>query len=192
MFLHVSGSSGSRDFSLFLAKFLTTTATHLTTIPMFKNGMMIMKYVNNHPTRFDFQATAFNMGLIQMIFAVLFTFYNSIVLYTREDVRLTLCSYVTVVVLCEMPNYYYLAVSDDKNNALLELFQDENAPRVKNFNKDNPFEHRPGCLNKTQRVLFKTSRLLYVTSIYYFVPFLYLIIHQVLMIMANYNEEWFF
>lgn len=42
-------------FVLFITKFLATLVMHLNIFPAFTNSMNIMKYVNNHPSRFDYQ-----------------------------------------------------------------------------------------------------------------------------------------
>ena len=104
-------NAGGRDFSFFFSKFLATVATHFALIPKFQNGMAIMKYVANHPTRFDHQKTAFGFGLATFIFSCIHVCLHSLVLYTRANVLLTLCSYCTLYIICAMPNHYYLAFS---------------------------------------------------------------------------------
>lgn len=162
-----------------------TAASHLCILPEFRSGLAIMKYVNNHPKLFDFQKTAFGLGLFQFVFSCTFTVYNSIILWTRATVFFTMTCYTTVVILCEMPNFYYEALCEDKTNVLLEVFNDDNIPRVKNFNRTTKFANRPSLVNKVQRVCFKWCRLVFVTVIYYWVPFSFIVLHQVLLLMMN-------
>ena len=148
-----------------------------------------MKYVNNHPNRFDFKNTAYMLGFVQSTFSIIFFVFNSIILFTRANVYFTMISYVTVSIIVDMASFYYQVLSDDRGNALKEVFLEEHAPRVKNYNKENPFYKRPGCSNKCLRVLFKTSRLVFVGLIYYFVPFAYILVHQVAMLIKYINEN---
>ena len=40
-------------FTLFLSKFVASVAMHLNIYHLYSNSMAIMKYVNNHPYKFD-------------------------------------------------------------------------------------------------------------------------------------------
>ena len=177
---------GYDSFALFFTKFLATVAMHLTILPNFRNGMAIMKYVNNHESRFDFPRFAYLLGLTQTLFAYVFTAYNVLILFTRVNVYFTMVSYVTVSILVDMASFYYKALSDDYNNQLFEMFNEEHIPRVKNFNRDTSFWARP-CCNKIERVIFKLLRLIYVGCIFYFVPFLWMLLHEVILVVTNYD-----
>lgn len=110
------------NFSLFIAKFLTTIAMHLMIYPLFLNGMNIMKYVNNHPSRFDFQNTAFWLGAAQIIASYLFELMNALILFTRVNVYFTIVSYVTVDVIANFGTFYYNSIRSDRNNVLFDVF----------------------------------------------------------------------
>ena len=183
-----SREPGYDTFALFLAKFLATIAMHLTILPSFRNGMAIMKYVNNHESRFDFPKSAYLMGLTQTLFAFVFTGYNTLILFTRVNVYFSMISYVTVSILVDMSGFYYQALSDDQNNKLFEMFAEDNMPRIKNFNRDMSFSDRT-CCNKICRFLFKLIRVIYVGWIFYFVPFLFMLLHQIILCLINYDPE---
>ena len=72
---------------------------HLYVFHTFQNSFSIMKYVNNHSSRFDYQGTAFMIGAIQCINSFYYEAMNVLVLYTRLNVYFTTICYVTVYVI---------------------------------------------------------------------------------------------
>lgn len=73
-------------FGLYLAKFLAFIAMHLKTVHNFKSASNIMKYVTNHPNRFDAPVTAFCLGFTEMLFTFIWGVFNGIILFTRINV----------------------------------------------------------------------------------------------------------
>ena len=148
---------------------------HLSILPWFESGLSIMKYVSNHPTKFDNQWACFFIGFVQCCYAFIFSVFNSIMLYDRDTVYFVLISYMTITILVTAPELYYKALVRDSTNAQFEVFEQDQLPRVKWFNKDHTFGERT-CSSKIQRLVFKTFRLVYVSCVYYFCPLLYLFI----------------
>lgn len=176
------------NFSLFMAKFVTTIAMHLAIYPLFMNGMNIMKYVNNHPSRFDFQNTAFWLGAGQIIASYLFEVMNALILFTRVNVYFTVVSYVTVDVIANFGTFYYNSIRSDHNNVLFDVFQDHRKPRVVNHRRNMKWSEA-SCNLRFQRLVFKILRGIFIASCYYFIPFLFLYYHQVLIIIQSLKEE---
>lgn len=76
----------------------------------------------------------------------------------------------------------------DRTNCSLVIYERENVPRVKWFNREHNFSER-SCSNKVQRFIFKFSRLFYVSTVYYFTPFLFILIHQVLLVTVTIDPK---
>lgn len=167
-----------RDFTLFVAKFLAATIMHLNIFPNFANSMNIMKYVNNHPSRFDYQGLAFALGAFQCVSSFVYEVLNAVVLFTQISVYFALIYYITVYVISQLGAVYLQAVSNDHNNILFDMFLAENRPRVVKHRRDKYSWKRRSCCNKLQRLTFKFLRVVYISIFYYFVPFSFLSMHQ--------------
>ena len=146
---------------------------HFAIYPGFINSMNIMKYVNNHPCRFDFQNTAFWLGATQFLSCLWFTIMNSLILWTRINVYFTIVSYVTIKMISEIGKFYYNCIKGDKNNVLLGVFQEQHRPRIVNYRRDMNGKKK-SCNMRFQRLVFKMSRGIFVTCLFYFVPVFYI------------------
>jgi len=162
-------------FELFLAKFATTIAMHLNIYHQYSNSMNIMKYVNNHPYKFDQDSIAFGLGVILLMFSMIFEVCNMVVLFSRSTVYFTIGAYITLeVLICLQTFYYKFVIAGDANhNRLKDVYNDENQPKITRWNRTIDFNKR-SCKHKIFRVWYKIIRGLYVSVIYYFVPFLFL------------------
>jgi hypothetical protein len=129
-------------FELFLVKFLTTIAMHLNIYPLYANSMGIMKYVNNHPKKFDQDAIAYGLGLTLLSFSFVFEACNVTVLFSRTSVYFTIGAYITLEVLIMLQVFYYKFViqGDHNQNKLKEVFNDENLPKITHWNRTIVFE----------------------------------------------------
>ena len=67
---------------LFVTKFLMTTVMHLNIFPNFQNSMNVMKYVNNHPSRFDYHNLAFWLAAVQCMSSFVYEILNVVILFT--------------------------------------------------------------------------------------------------------------
>ena len=114
------------SLTLFITKFIATTVMHINIYPDFSNSMLIMKYVNNHPSRFDHQNIAFSLGMFQMLSSFIYEILNAIVLYTQSNVYFALIYFITVYVLSKLGTRYYNSISVDTNNILFDMFLEEN------------------------------------------------------------------
>jgi len=112
---------------LFFAKFVTSIAMHLCIYREFMKGMMIMKYVMNHPDVFHEAYIAYILGFIQLLFCFTFEFINMVILFSKGNVYLTIVSYLTVTLLVDLSSIYYQkTIGCDKLEILKEVFDDEN------------------------------------------------------------------
>lgn len=115
---------------------------HVAIFPLFMNGMSIMKFVNNHPSRFDFQNTAFWLGAAQIIASYAFEIMNALILFTRDNVYFTIINAVTVDVIANFGMFYYQSIKHDHNNVLFDVFLNDHKPRVINHRRDMKFSDR--------------------------------------------------
>ena len=89
-------------FEVFLSKFLVSVAIHLYVYPNFLVGLDIMKYVNNHSSKFDAPLTSYLLGLFFLIQSFFYEFSIVFILFSRTDVYLTLGAYLSVMVLVQL------------------------------------------------------------------------------------------
>lgn len=180
-----------RDLSLFAARFLVTIMMHLYIFHEFKQSFNIMKYVNNHPSRFDYQPTAFSIGAIHCVNSFYYSAMNVLILYTRINVYFTTICYVTVYCIQSLGITYLKALRTDKNNVTLDVFLPENRPRVVNHRSDVGSWQNRSKGNKCQRLLYKALRGFYVACIFYFFPFFFLYMHQMIFVWRQFTFDLF-
>ena len=85
-------------------------------------------------------------------------------------------SYLTVdTVILIGPAYYYSLVID-KQNMLLEVFDEQNAPKIKYRAKDQKHLGKAWYV-RLERFVYKVVRGFYVSVIYYFTPYLFLLLN---------------
>ena len=94
-------------------------------LPWFESGLSIMKYVSNHPNKFDYQWACYFIGFVQVCYALIFSIFNAIMLYDRDTVFFVLISYLTISILVTAPELYYDALVRDSTNAQFEVFEPE-------------------------------------------------------------------
>ena len=104
-------------FWLMGAKFGVTIAVHFNIHPFFVNSMNIMKYVNNHPHKFDNDNIAFLLGLIFTLYAFVFEAANLLVLFSRSTVYFAIGAYLTLEVIVLLLTWYFnnIIASDPTN-----------------------------------------------------------------------------
>ena len=102
-------------------------------------------------------------------------------MFTRANVYFTMLSYVTVDIIVNISDMYLAQLIDDQTNQLNEMYDEANAPKIKNRYKDINFWER-SCINKIQRMIFKLLRCVYISAGYYFTPFLFLYMNMVFLI----------
>ena len=89
-------------FTLFLSKFVASVAMHLNIYHLYSNSMAIMKYVNNHPYKFDQETIAFILGFVMLVFSMIFESINIVMMFSRKDVYKTIGTYFTLKVLIKI------------------------------------------------------------------------------------------
>ena len=164
------------SFILSMLKLLVTAVVHMLTYRFFKNGLYIMKFVNNHPEEFESPQICFMLGFLQFFGSVLLEFINMIILFTKATVFLTITAYGTqYAVITLMQVYFAEIINIDRTFKLREIMDDKNAPEVTWRNKDHKFKDR-NCLQKINRVLYLVCRAIFVCVIYYFGPLIYFLV----------------
>ena len=167
-----------QTFQLFLAKFLTTIALHLSIYSEYSSGMNIMKFVNNHPHSFDMDKLAFALGAVQFLFAIVYELCNIIVLFSRVTVYFAISSYVALEILFLMQKMYFNKnILGDRLNLLKDVMLDCNAPRITQRSFNTFFKER-SMFHKVARINYKFLRGIYVSVVFYFVPFMFLFIEH--------------
>ena len=85
-------------FRLFISKFVVTIAVHLNIYPVLSQGFEIMRFVNNHPNLFDKDLFCFFLGLVILLFSLVFEFLNIIILFCTAS-RLEVAFYLVAAML---------------------------------------------------------------------------------------------
>ena len=168
---------GENGFELFMAKFFTTTTVHLMTYRYFKNGLSLMKYINNHHEAFDHSQICFILAFSQVMVCFGLEFINIIILYSKPSVFLSINAFVTQqAVIALMSLYFIEIISVDRTFKLREILNDEHAPKITWRNRNHHFSERTN-LQKVNRVIYVILRGLFVCFVFYFGPLLYLIVN---------------
>jgi len=81
---------------------MASIAMHLNIYHLYCNSMAIMKYVNNHPFKFDQDTIAYSLGFVMVIFSFVFEGINIVILFSRPIVYNTIGTYFTLKVLIKM------------------------------------------------------------------------------------------
>jgi hypothetical protein len=119
---------------LYVVKFVTSVAMHLSIYREFQQGQLVIKYVMNHENMFYQPYVPLIMGLTQVIFCFIFEFINMIILFSKTNTFATVGSYLTVGLLIGLSKIYYdKTIKQDPTNIVKDVFDYDNAPEV--FNK---------------------------------------------------------
>jgi hypothetical protein len=119
---------------LYVVKFVTSVAMHLSIYREFQQGQLVIKYVMNHENMFYQPYIPLIMGLTQVIFCFIFEFINMIILFSKTNTFATVGSYLTVGLLIGLSKIYYdKTIKQDPTNIVKDVFDYDNAPEV--FNK---------------------------------------------------------
>ena len=99
--------SQPRKFALFMVKFYATTVMHLHICPRFENSMNMMKYVSNHPGKFDMPWLAFMIGFTQFCYCPIMVAINSVGFMHRENVHFAVLAHFSAAILVDLPRIYF-------------------------------------------------------------------------------------
>jgi len=165
------------EFRLFLSKFVITIAVHLNISPVIQQGLDIIRYVNNHPEKFDQPWICYFLGLTILSFSFLFEYLNILNLYSKSSVYYTLGSYFSMSIIVYLQKMYYnTKIASDHTMKLKDVFNDENLPKITwKSSKEGSWASR-SFFNKVGRFIFKLIKGFYVSYIFYFLPFTFLLV----------------
>ena len=163
--------SYANTFVLFCVRFISAIALHCVIFPEVRKGMVIMKYVNNHPESFRSSNIPFFIGLMQVWTAIFAEIVNIYFLTHQPIVEDCIIYFIAFNVVIELPSLYFEAIHFD--NPMLEVFHTE----VIFTNKSSNIRFRDRkCFHKVFRIIYKIVRGLYVSLIFYFAPFMVLVL----------------
>lgn len=168
---------GIGEFNLFLSKFVVTLAMHLGISNLFTDSMTALKFISNHPDKFDWPLLSYSIAFTELLASAVFEYINIWILYSRENVYFTIILYINVELLAKMQQFYYHTVQDSPNYPPNSIFEQGNAFKIIRRSKEVPFSRRP-LLNKVGWIAYKFFDLVYASSIFYFLPYIYLIIQH--------------
>lgn len=123
---------------LYLAKFVTSTALHLSIFKDFDKARSMMKYIVNHPTKLQNTWICFLLAYTHINFSFVHEFINMIILFKCKTVLDAAVSFSTVGIIVQLNTLYYTTtVARDRDNILQNVFLDSNAPSFEEREKYN-------------------------------------------------------
>ena len=100
-------------------------------------------------------------------------YVNLVILINRQQVYLCISVFIALTALIDLQWMFFDTMNNlDQNYILLEVFEDENQPKITNRNRDTKFSERP-LKWKLARLIYKAHRAFYVTFIFYWQPFIF-------------------
>lgn len=150
---------------------------HLDISGIFQDSIRAIKFMTNHPDKFDKINISLSIGFIQLFACAAFEVINVQILFSRINVYFTIICHITVDLLAKMQKFYYETVKDNSNIPSNTIFLEENAFKIMRRSKDIGFTERP-LFNQLSRVTYKLFTLVYASIAYYFLPYIYLIWQQ--------------
>lgn len=148
---------------------------HLGISNLFNESTIALKFISNHPDKFDNGLLTYGIAFTQLLASVLFEFINISILYSRDSVYQTIILYINVELLTRFQQLYYNTVKDSPSYPSNSIFEKENSFKIVRRSKDIPFAKRPP-LNKIALTTYRFFDLLYASLIFYFLPYIYLIV----------------
>ena len=120
--LRITNSFDSNDFSLVVAKLMTTITVHLYSFPYVVNAFKILRYTNNHPEKFDSPLTAYIIGFLTLSIYMISEVINMIALYSKTDVFSTVNMFITQFCVIELSGTYFnFVIAKDTTLRLNEI-----------------------------------------------------------------------
>lgn len=156
---------------LYIVRFVCSVALHIMLYPEVRKGMIIMKYVNNHPHKFRTSFIPFMLGFLQYFSSIFAEFLNIYMLTFQSEIEYCIIHFVALEVVVELPKIFFEAQHYD--NYLYNVFHAELA--VENKTSQIKFSERT-LFHKFGRIGYRLMRCLYASVIFYFIPFMVLIL----------------
>lgn len=172
---------------IYVAKFATSMAMHLSIFKEFDRGRIILKYILNSPEKFHRVWIPFLLGLCHVLFCFVHEFINMIILFNTTSVKDATAAYLTVGLVTQMNQLFYnTTVDNDTENVVNRVFDIKFAPVIKQKAKKDKFtqvsaEETLGLFYKYSkrcklaRLIYAIIRGAYASLSFYFVPFLYIV-----------------
>lgn len=79
-----------------------------------------MKYVANHPYKFEGPGYAYTAALLQVITSITIEIANNVVLIMTSDTLSIIGNFVSLVVIAEFDNYIFASMKDESFRVLIE------------------------------------------------------------------------
>ena len=92
---------------IYLAKFATSLAMHLSIFKEFDRGRVILKYILNSPDKFHRVWIPFTLGLFHVLFCFVHEFINMIILFKTTTVKAATAAFLTVGLITQMNQLFY-------------------------------------------------------------------------------------
>lgn len=113
----------SGSFMLYIVRFVCCIALHIMLFPEVRKGMIIMKYVNNHPEKFRTSYIPFILGLMQYFSSIFAEFLNIYMLTYQSKIEYCIIHFVALEVVVELPKIFF--ESQHYDNYLYNVFSAE-------------------------------------------------------------------
>lgn len=165
-----------QDFDVIIAKLLTTLTLHIFLFPAFENTLNLMKYINNHHSKFENPFVCFYLATITMVIFWICEFINLMILYSKTSAFNTVNSFVTQTCVISVQTLYYGSMfGRDGSNKLKKVF--DTMPAIEWRSCQHSFRER--CtIGKLNRLIYLVCRFKYVVILYYFGPHIYMLVNQ--------------
>lgn len=93
-----------------MARFLCAVFLHISLNGETTQGLMLMKYANNHPWRFVDWKTAFLIGFSQFAMVITVEFVNLVILITNQTIMDTIMNFLALVIIADFDDYFFMTV----------------------------------------------------------------------------------
>lgn len=114
-----SYSGGS--FWLYVVRFVCAVALHIMLFPEVRKGLIIMKYVNNHPEKFRTSFIPFIIGGMQYFSSIWAEFINIYMLSNQHTIEHCIIHFVALEVVVELPKIFF--ESQNYDNYIYQVFK---------------------------------------------------------------------
>ena len=185
---------------IMFARFICTIILHLSLTDEVTDGLKMMKYAVNHPTRFNSFAMAWICGFMQMTSSLGVELSNIGVILGANDTISIVFNFIAVAIIAEFDNYVFDSMKAETLKHIVdERFTKPAFPIIhtsskkckdsekgkirdadgKRYKLKINMKDRSYC-NLVFFFLYKMLRMFYVSLFYYFLPFLTIILSTLL------------
>lgn len=134
-----------------LARFLCAIFLHISLVDETMQGFKLMKYANNHHWKFRSWASAYGIGLIQMLVVVVVEVVNLAVLQTNQTIMDIIMNFLALVIIADFDDYFFFTVTSTPMGRLVKDGEIELPP------KQGEDEGRTRTINEILKIEVTTS-----------------------------------